>query len=836
VGLRTKVLVVAVVVATLSGCAAKTSCSGDSVNCGGICVTPLVDNFNCGACGSVCGAGTICEQGSCVVPCPAGQIACDGACVDPRTSRTYCGASGDCAGAHAGTTCSAWLTCQAGACGCATSGQVSCDSACVDPRTSATHCGATGDCTGANAGTTCAAGQTCQSGTCVQSCVPVALDLATPFATTQPPFPSHHGQQIPTALWASTTPPLPTNTTWQNLVLGTGDNRFDMVPYQLRAEPAWLAIGVATPAYDAVTAIIPDVRQIRLGALEFAGVDPQRTVQSYDLLSVTLRYAKAAGTMTAPLVQGSPYVTADYTGSLRPMVMPGSVGLTSVNGSTAGGRVSGTRFQLGLGDGTTWVLYASASVAFDWVAGSAGQMVAAAAFTGTLRVANAPSTPSIAALDAHAGVVPRSGSVAVATACDVARLQFIYTTTGTGSLLMTAMPHHMARLVSPVTAPLPYATLSGVLQGVEGSTWTMSLPLSPIGFSAPRAVASQYRSAVLAALVSDASFVPDPLTVSNDSYVGGKLMAKLARLALIADDLGETATAANLRTRLTPLVAAWLDRTNGNPFVYDDTWGGVVTVDALANPGALFGSGHYNDHHFHYGYFLYAAAALAKAEPSFATAHRGALLGLVRDIANPSGSDPHFPRFRHMDFFRGHSWAAGLTDAPEGQDQESTSEAVNAWDGMHLLGVAWSDTRMAELGRVLRALETDGARTYWQIPSASTIYGAPFKNNMCVGILRATRAEFGTFFGGAGPQYVYGIQMIPYTPASENLISPIWVGDAWTKMSAAAAGADQGWKGFLYMAHGTTDRAAAWTEVNTLTGFDNGNSKTNTLWWVATRP
>jgi hypothetical protein len=99
VGLRTKVLLVAVVVATLSGCSAKTSCSGDSVNCGGVCVTPLVDSFNCGACGNVCGVGTTCSAGQCQVPCGAGQVVCNGACVDPRTSRLWCGASGDCSGA-----------------------------------------------------------------------------------------------------------------------------------------------------------------------------------------------------------------------------------------------------------------------------------------------------------------------------------------------------------------------------------------------------------------------------------------------------------------------------------------------------------------------------------------------------------------------------------------------------------------------------------------------------------------------------------------------------------------------------------------------------------------
>ncbi len=830
-GLRTKVLWIAALVASLSGCTATTTCGGDSSDCGGVCVTLLADNLNCGACGNACGVGTVCSAGTCVVSCTSGQVACGGQCVDPLTDPTWCGAGGACAGAEAGVTCTSGRTCQAGACACPAAGQIACGDSCVDPQTSTTWCGASGDCAGANAGTTCAAGQLCQAGTCVQSCVPVALDLDTPFATGLPPFASRTGQQAPTSLWESATAPLPTNASWQNLVLGAGGSRFDAVPYQLRAEPVWLDVATSAPVGGATEVTVPDRKQVMLGALQFDGTTQHR-VRSHDLFSVTLRYSAAAGTMTAPLVQGSPYVTVDYAGALRPMLLPGTFLFTSVNGSTSPGVVTGTRFVLVLSDGSTWVLYASSPVSFAW---TANNMVAGSTFVGTLRVANAPSPASVAVLDAHAGAVPRGGRLEASTACDVATVRFVYDTTGTGSLLMAAMPHHMARLVSPVTAPLPYSTLSGTLQGVEGSTWTMSLPLSPIGFEAPRPVAAGYLTAVQAALAADATYVPDPVTVDVDPYFGGKQMAKLARLAVIADELGETATAATLRARLRPLVAAWLAGTNGNPFVYDQTWGGVVTTNALASPSAEFGAGHYNDHHFHYGYFLYAASVLARSDPTFAETHRGGLLALVRDVANPSGSDPRFPRFRHMDFFRGHSWAAGLSELGDGQDQESTSEAVNAWYGLHLLGLATGDARMSELGRVLQALEVDGARTYWQIPAASTIYADPFSQNMCVGILFETKAVFATFFA-AGPEFVYGIQMLPYTPASEELVSPAWVGDAWPRMQSAAASASQGWRGFLYMAHATTDRSAAWAEVNTLTSFDDGNSQTNALWWVATRP
>jgi len=46
----------------------------------------------------------------------------------------------------------------------------------------------------------------------------------------------------------------------------------------------------------------------------------------------------------------------------------------------------------------------------------------------------------------------------------------------------------------------------------------------------------------------------------------------------------------------------------------------------------------------------------------------------------------------------------------------------------------------------------------------------------------------------------------------------------------------QGWRGFIYMAHAVIDPAGAWNECQTLTGYDDGNTQTNTLYWLATRP
>ena len=51
----------------------------------------------------------------------------------------------------------------------------------------------------------------------------------------------------------------------------------------------------------------------------------------------------------------------------------------------------------------------------------------------------------------------------------------------------------------------------------------------------------------------------------------------------------------------------------------------------------------------------------------------------------------------------------------------------------------------------------------------------------------------------------------------------------------AAGGGDSG-GGLMTMAYATVNKADAWTKLNSMGGVEGGNSKTNTLYWAATRP
>jgi len=71
----------------------------------------------------------------------------------------------------------------------------------------------------------------------------------------------------------------------------------------------------------------------------------------------------------------------------------------------------------------------------------------------------------------------------------------------------------------------------------------------------------------------------------------------------------------------------------------------------------------YNDHHFHYGYHISAAAIVAKHRPQWGVKYFERILLYIRDIANPSADDEFFPMYRQKDWYLGNSYAAGLVSS-----------------------------------------------------------------------------------------------------------------------------------------------------------------------------
>ena len=179
----------------------------------------------------------------------------------------------------------------------------------------------------------------------------------------------------------------------------------------------------------------------------------------------------------------------------------------------------------------------------------------------------------------------------------MATMKFNWIVSGSGDLLMMALPHHLDTIQNPTTSH-SYKVLKGLMVGVTGDIWEFLEPLTSISWNSPRGVSEDKIQDIKEALAEDVITAHNP---GDDPYFGGKKMAVLARLSLIADELEEPEIAIKARDRLQPYLEGWLGGTNENKLLYDSTWGGVISTCGHNDPSCDFGNGMYNDHHFHYG-------------------------------------------------------------------------------------------------------------------------------------------------------------------------------------------------------------------------------------------
>ncbi len=642
-----------------------------------------------------------------------------------------------------------------------------------------------------------------------------------PLSMLEPAFQSATHALKPHAVFGGHAAPLPTDAFWENMVLGAGDFLTNTFPYHVMAQAAGLALSrpemlTVSDRYVFESAPVAVV----LGAAEGFSA---HIVSGWDALSVTLKYTTAAGSMSSPVVYGMAYATGLYEGLTPKISLP--VGLGMVNGMASGG-ARGTRFELSLKNGQKWIAYTSQPVSVSWTNNA---LTFSAPLKGSVRVALQTAKVPAALLDAHAAAIPIGGALQLSASGDTGVVEFAWKKQGTGEILAFALPHHMDHLASPNVVTDGFISVRGQIRGVSGDRWQLQYALSPASRAAPRPVDPTRKAAVVAALNDEKGAQPN----AGDSYTFGKQVGRAAELLLIAEALDEKASADQLRGAIESSLGTWLDGKGMDALRYDETYGGVVTSKGIGASGNDYGNGWYNDHHFHYGYFIYAAGAVAKGDPAWAAKYKEPVLSLIRDIANPSVSDPYFTQYRMFDWFDGHGWAAGLFPFQDGRDQESSSESFNAWAGIALYGDAIGDKNISKLGRIMRATEAASVQRYYHIRKNSDIYPQPFASGMVTGVLWSDKAEFATFFSGGAAQ-VIGIQLLPMTIASEELIDGAWVTDAWPAMQAAGGG--DSWGGLMTMAHAIVDKAGAWTALNAMTGVEAGNSKTNTLYWAATRP
>jgi endoglucanase Acf2 len=336
---------------------------------------------------------------------------------------------------------------------------------------------------------------------------------------------------------------------------------------------------------------------------------------------------------------------------------------------------------------------------------------------------------------------------------------------GTSSNFIQALyPHQYGRLKSgQKVSDASYISARGELKTFSGKSFTTVntfhglLPFLPLA-SASRGSAEEL------GLIRDVAREPDAFP-SQDTYSAGKRLNRLAQLLPIAAMNGDEASLDALKKKLRTEIDSWSLPEGGTRrdrvFEYEKSWGTLIGY-----PASYGSDTQLNDHHFHYGYWIHSAALLGLYDPTWLNSSKTSRLldSLIRDIANTNPNDPAFPLLRHFDAYAGHSWASGQAPFADGQNEESSSEAINAWAGIALYAGETGKASLRDAAIWMYTLETDAVFDYWFNAGPVRTFPSAFERVQVSNIFDG-KSDTATWFG-ADPEFEHGIQFLPFTGAS----------------------------------------------------------------------
>ncbi|KAK2366175.1 putative endo-1,3(4)-beta-glucanase [Trifolium repens] len=631
--------------------------------------------------------------------------------------------------------------------------------------------------------------------------------------------------------------PLPTNSFFQNFVLKNGDQPEYIHPYLIKSSNS--SLSVSYPFHHFNSAFIYQVFNADLTITSTEQKTNQNSnekhiISSYSDLSVTLDIPSS--NLSFFLVRGSPFLTVSVT---KPTPLSIST-IHAIISFTSNDNL--TKFTFHLNNDQMWILYASSPIKLSHELSE----ITSEAFSGIIRIALSPDSNSKNEdiLDKFNSCYPLSGTSVIKKPFSV---EYKFEKKGSGDLLMLAHPLHLQLLSkkdSNVTVldDFKYKSIDGDLVGVIGHSWLLKTDPVSVTWHSSKGVKEESHDKIVSSLLKDVENLKSSPITTASSYFYGKLIARAARLALIAEEVNYLDAIPSVKKYLKESIEPWLDGTfNGNGFLYDKKWGGIITKQGSTDTGADFGFGIYNDHHYHLGYFLYGIAVLAKIDPIWGKKYKSQAYSLLEDFMNLNTStNSNYTRLRCFDRYKLHSWAGGLTEFADGRNQESTSEAVNAYYSAALVGMVYNDAELAGNASTLTSLEILAAKMWWHVKEGGNLYEEDFtKENRMMGVLWSNKRDSGLWFAPpAWKECRLGIQLLPLLPISEVLFSNVdYVKELveWTLPALNREGVGEGWKGFVYALQGIYDNESGLKNMKELNGFDDGNSLTNLLWWIHSR-
>ena len=637
--------------------------------------------------------------------------------------------------------------------------------------------------------------------------------------------------------------PVPTNDWWSSILFKRTDCAFGepLYAHPLAFDTYADGLGFSYTTTPTITGSAtgvgeyhyPYVQDLRVGP---AGLNsPDVKVDDWTDWTVTPYWSDGARTMRATIGHGLPFAYFQITGGPARIATSGPPSVWSNSGATIGFTVNGHDYVAYAPSGSTWTV--SGTLISSNLNGQDFFSVAVLPTTPGTPVATRSSLAATYGTYAHAHVTGTTVSYEYAPATGTVTTTYSFTTTarqGSATGTVAALyPHQWRHLTGASPIAQTYVSPRGAMRVLTGITsfrtsmrFTGVLPEVPAvadSSGADFATLTNYLNAVAG----------NPMDIrGEDTYWTGKGLGRAARIAEIADQVGNTAVRDAALTAIRARLIDWFTASPGETgrlFYYHQPWGTLIGYPAS------FGSDQeLNDHHFHYGYFIAAAATLAKFDAAWARPDQygGMVDLLIRDANNYDRGDTRFPYLRDFDIYAGHDWASGHGAFGAGNNQESSSEGMNFANALIQWGQATGNLAVRDAGVFLYTTQAAAIHEYW-FDSRNENFPAAFGHST-VGMVWGSGGAYATWFS-AEPEMIQGINMLPVTGGhlyfGEN---PAYVTTNYAELLRNNGGPPTVWQDIIweFLATGDGDAALANFRANSNFTSEEGESKAHTFHWI----
>ncbi len=364
------------------------------------------------------------------------------------------------------------------------------------------------------------------------------------------------------------------------------------------------------------------------------------------------------------------------------------------------------------------------------------------------------------------------------------------------NVLLGLLPHQWAHLAPGSAQPVAYSypSIRGEIKTLDGNTFSVANVFKGILPTLPYLdnYSAGFDPSKLDTKIGQVE--NDGLATWTDSYNEGQMMNRLIQTARIADEMGDTVARDKMVATIKERLEDWLKAESGEVaflFYYNSTWSTLIGY-----PAGHGQDNNINDHHFHWGYFIHAAAFMEQFQPGWAAQWAPMINLMIRDAASPDRNDAMFPYLRNFSPYAGHSWANGFATFPFGNDQESSSESMQFASSLIHWGTITGNTSIRDLGIYIYTTEQTATEEYW----------------------------FDTSHRTHKPGYGFSVASRIWGNGYDN--QTFWTGDI-----AAAYGIEMYpiHGGSLYLGQNTTYAQSLWTEMSANTGIMSNEANPN-LW------